>query len=273
MASIKRMRPLLGTFVEIGIHVDNLPEHTINAAFDAITEVQTLMSFHDQNSDLSKLNQAGGKELTLHPHSIRVLRLARAMTFASDGLFNCTVGGALVRLGVLPNHGVSSMLDCGAADDIELHGTKARLRRMVQVTLDGIAKGYAVDCAIRAMKRNGALAGWVNAGGDLRVFGKVILPVQRRELDGSFSELGGLQEAAIATTCVRSSHDVSFPAWIVADSRIPESGVWSVMARHAWRADALTKVACLAHPAQRNLLIERLGGRLIIPSMEMSSCA
>jgi thiamine biosynthesis lipoprotein len=122
------------------------------------------------------------------------------------------------------------------------------------------------------MKHHGARAGWVNAGGDLRVFGKVVLPVQRRELDGSYSTLGGLWDAAIATTCVRLSPDASFPAWIVADSEAPKPGAWSVMARHAWRADALTKVASLAHPAQRNLLIEQLGGRLITPSVEMSTC-
>lgn len=267
------MRPLLGTFVEVGVHIGEMPERAINAAFDAVAEVQALMSFHDANSDLSKLNQAGGKEVTLHPHSIRVLRLARAMTWASGGLFNCTVGGALVRMGVLPDHGVGPGLNSGEAEDIELHGRKACLRRLVHVTLDGIAKGYAVDCAIRAMQRNGIKAGWVNAGGDLRVFGKVVLPVQRRENDGSYTTLGGLQEAALATTCVRPSHDRSFPAWVFAKSRTPETGAWSVLAHHAWRADALTKVASLAHPSERGVLIERLGGKLITPDGAPGLCA
>ena len=273
MANTKRMRPLLGTFVEIGVYIGDVPEHAINAAFEAIEKVQALMSFHDSNSDLSKLNQADGKEVTLHPHSMRVLRLARTMTFASGSLFNCTVGGALVRLGVLPNHGAGSWLDYGKAEDIELHGNKARLRRAVHVTLDGIAKGYAVDCAILAMKRHGVLAGWVNAGGDLRVFGDITMPVQRRELDGMYSALGGLRDAAIATTSVRASPDASFPAWVVADSLSPEVGTWSVMARHAWRADALTKVASLADSTKRKQLIERLGGKLITPSMETNLCA
>ncbi len=272
MARTRSMRPLLGTFVEVGVHLGEMPEQAINAAFDAVAEVQALMSFHDQNSDLSKLNQAGGREVILHPHSIRMLRLARAMTWASGGLFNCTVGGALVRLGVLPDHGIGSWLDCGEAEDIELHGRKARLQRKVYVTLDGIAKGYAVDCAVRAMKRCGIKAGWVNAGGDLRAFGELVLPVQRREHDGSYTALGGLQEAAIATTCVQSSHNATFPAWIVADSLKPEPGAWSVMARQAWRADALTKVASLAHPSLRSLLIEGLGGKLVTPNLELNSC-
>lgn len=268
MASSKRMRPLLGTFVEVGVHSGEMPERSINAAFDAIETVQSLMSFHDADSDLTKLNQAGGKEVTLHPHSIHVLRLARAMTSASGGLFNCTVGGALIRLGILPDHGAGAGLSSGETRDIELYGRKVRLKRAVHITLDGIAKGYAVDCAVRAMKANGVKAGWVNAGGDLRVFGDLVLPVQRREIDGSYRTLGGLQEASIATTSVRAVHDKTFPAWIFSDSRTPEAGTWSVLARKAWRADALTKVASLAKPAERSALIERLGGKLAIPNME-----
>jgi thiamine biosynthesis lipoprotein len=36
-----------------------------------------------------------------------------------------------------------------------------------------------------------------------------------------------------------------------------------VLARRAWRADALTKVAALAPDASRQALLRRLGGRLL----------
>ena len=259
------MRPFLGTFVEVGVQAESgrLADDAINAAFDAIAEVQCLMSFHDTRSDLSRLNLAGGKEVEVHLHTFRVLRLARAMTRASGGLFNCTVGGALVRQGVLPDHGAENVLDYGDAEDIELHGSRARLRRRVQVTLDGIAKGYAIDCAVSAMKSHGVIAGWVNAGGDLRVFGNMVLPVQRREAGGDYRHLGGLQEASLATSSVHAVQDTSFPAWIVSDIGTPEQGIWSVLARRAWRADALTKVASLAHRSQRAELVQKLGGRLL----------
>lgn len=265
---VKRMRPMLGTFVEIGAQSAHaMPESAmdvaVTAAFAAVEQVQALLSFHDAKSDLSRLNHAGGKVVTLHPLSLRVLRLARNMTSASGGLFNCTVGGDLVRLGVLPDHGCGAPLACGTADDIELHGATARLRRPVLVTLDGIAKGYAVDCAIRALKRRGAAAGWINAGGDLRAFGDIVLPIQRREIDGSHAALGGLREAAIATSSVKRSFDATFPGWIVGASHTPTVGVWSVLARTAWRADALTKVASLADEEIRAGLIRKLGGRLV----------
>lgn len=257
------MRPLLGTYVEVGAHsAQSELAPAIDAAFEAIQEVQSLLSFHDAGSDLSRLNAANGEEVMLRPLSLRMMWLAKAMTRVSGGRFNCTVGGALVRKGVLPDHGIKDYLDSGNAGDIEFRGNTVRLCRPVLLTLDGIAKGYAVDCAIKVLQRHGVAAGWVNAGGDLRVYGDLVLPVQRREMNGEYSALGGLRNAAIATSCVRKTHDIDFPAWIVGGSHTSPS-VWSVLARSAWRADALTKVASVAAASEREALIRDLGGKLI----------
>lgn len=263
MNKAKRMRPLLGTFVEVGAHSTTDVAPALDAAFHAIEKIQALLSFHDPGSDLSKLNAAQGGEVVLHPLSARVLRLAQAMTRASGGRFNCTVGGTLVQKQLLPDHGFAPYLSRGEADDLIVQGRKAKLRRPVLVTLDGLAKGYAVDCAIRALQQRGASAGWVNAGGDLRVFGDLVLPVQRREEDGRMTLLGGLRNAALASSGARSKPSADFPGWIVGEAGAPAIGMWSVMARTAWRADALTKVACVAAHEEREGVVRRLGGRLV----------
>ena len=262
----RRMRPLLGTFVEIGFQAASGDQAAALGAFAAIEEVQRRLSFQDPDSELSTLNRCPGAFLRLSPLSIRVLRLARAMTLVSGGLFNCTLGGTLVRQGVLPDHDSAAMLDAGTASDIEIRGPEVRLKRPVRLTLDGIAKGYAVDLAIRALRRHGVAAGWVNAGGDLRVFGPLTLPVHRREADGALRYLGGLREAAIATSAVQPRQEPSFPGLIVNPAGGPvTAGVWSVLARYAWRADALTKVAALASEWARASLLSRLGGQLVAP--------
>ena len=189
MASLKRMRPLLGTFVEIGCEQsDKSAEHAITAAFDIIEKLHHLLSFHEQTSDLTRLNQADGKAIEVHQHTIRVMKLARAMTVASNGFFNCTLGGAMVQSGVLPNHNnpdpnASAIKSSGVASDIQINGNTIQLSNSIKITLDGIAKGYAVDCAIAIMKRHGIKTAWVNAGGDLRVYGDLVLPIQRREMN------------------------------------------------------------------------------------------
>ncbi|HEY0721825.1 MAG TPA: FAD:protein FMN transferase [Gammaproteobacteria bacterium] len=260
----RRMKPLLGTFVEIAIVEMERGDTALTAAFAAIERIQALLSFHDAESELSRLNRQPGTAVKFDAISLRVLRLARAMTLRSNGLFNCTVGGALVAHGTLPDHGGVAALPCGRADDIVIGSGYALLRRPLRITLDGIAKGYAVDCAVRVLQAHGACSGWVNAGGDLRCFGETVLPVQRREVDGSLTLLGGVQNGALATSAVYPQRQGSFPSHIVRDGEeLQEHGAWSVLARTAWRADALTKVAALAPAQQRAALIQQLGGRLV----------
>lgn len=262
--AVRRLRPLLGTFVEIGAH--SLDEAAVEAAFSAIQAVQRALSFQDPDSELSRLNRCGGAFVEVSPCTVRVLRLARAMMKASGQLFDCTIGAQLVRRGVLPSHDGAGSIDSGCADDIEIRGGCVRLRRPIQITLDGIAKGYAVDAGIRTLRRCGVDAGWINAGGDLRAFGPVTVPVYRREPDGTMSALGGLRDAAIATSATASRPSKRFPSRIVGPARTwPDAGVWSVLAHRAWRADALTKVAALLPAARREAFVQRLGGRLVNP--------
>jgi thiamine biosynthesis lipoprotein len=42
----------------------------------------------------------------------------------------------------------------------------------MRLDLGGIAKGYAIDRAVEAMKNNGVIGGLVDIGGDIRCFGK-----------------------------------------------------------------------------------------------------
>ena len=57
--SVRRKQPLLGTFVEIataGAARGELQE-AVDDAFAAVAEVHRLMSFHDPQSDVSRLNR------------------------------------------------------------------------------------------------------------------------------------------------------------------------------------------------------------------------
>lgn len=269
MNEVRRLRPLLGTYVEIGAcDAQAALDPAISAAFAAIQEVHDLASFQQPDSLLSQLNRQLGIPLTVPYPLLMLLRLACLMTARSGRLFNCTVGGELVQAGVLPDHGCAVLLPRGDERDVVFCGREVCLRRPVRITLDGIAKGFAVDRAIRILRTRGVAAGWVNAGGDLRVFGDMALPVQRREPDERLTSLGWLREAAVATSIAWPQPQDRYPAWLVgADGAFAgQARAWTVMARRAWRADALTKVAALAPMAERQRLIEDLGGRLLEPA-------
>jgi thiamine biosynthesis lipoprotein len=171
---VRRCRPLLGTFVEIqasGINAARL-DHAIEAAFLAIARVHRLMSFHDPESELSRINREALCEwVRVHPWTWRVLKCAQEFSRRSNGIFDITMARQLVEWNYLPRHDAS--IGSGSWRDIVLEDNcQVRFRKPVVVDLGGIAKGFAVDRAVKALEHNGVRAAIVNAGGDLRAFGR-----------------------------------------------------------------------------------------------------
>src|SRR5712691_2096227 len=93
-ASARRARPLLGTFVEItaaGASRSDL-HAAIEGAFQAVADVHRLMSPHEPESDVSRLNrEASARAVSVHPWTYDVLRLAVELHEASGGVFDVTV--------------------------------------------------------------------------------------------------------------------------------------------------------------------------------------
>lgn len=151
---ITRAQVILGTLVSIRADAS---ESAMRTAFDRITRVHVLMNPHGADSDLDRIRkEAHRRAVQVHPWTYRVLRLARLLWQASAGAFDVTLG----------RDGAST------ADLLLLGGNRLRSRRALRIDLGGIAKGFAVDQAVAALRRAGASQGCVNAGGDLRLFGE-----------------------------------------------------------------------------------------------------
>ena len=97
---IRRCRPWLGTLVDIACQ--GVPDD-IDRAFAAIEEVHRLMSFHDRQSDVSRMNRdAFHRSVRIHPWTWRVLKSAQEFSRRSDGVFDITVARELVKWNYLP---------------------------------------------------------------------------------------------------------------------------------------------------------------------------
>jgi thiamine biosynthesis lipoprotein len=250
---MRRARPLLGTLVEIAADgtAEAALEQAIDAAFAAVALVHRLMSFHEPDSDLSRLNRgAASGPVAVHPWTASVLRRARAIFQATDGLFDCAVGHDLARLGLLPAH------DWGAAEAGDftavrfLSDSRFAFTRRIALDLGGIAKGFAVDRAIAALRAHGVREALVNAGGDVRVMGRTAQPIYIRHPTepAQLSLAGTLQNGAIATSSPAGTIKVvegrAVSALIAAPTRAPlfDCCSYSVVAPTCVVADALTKV-------------------------------
>lgn len=274
-AARRRARPLLGTLVEIGARSSSIAavDAAIERAFSAVQAVHALMSYHDPASDISRLNRMEAGTASVHPHTWQVLAAAHAVSEASDGRFDVTIAPQLVQHGYLPAHAdfVPAAPEANWQDISLLPDHRVRLARSLQMDLGGIAKGYAVDCAIRALQGAGVEAGRVNAGGDLRLFGDVAETIHVRHPQAAtrLLPLCQISEGALATSANYYSHrrvgDRIVSPLIDPATRAPCAGgrSVSVLAPRCSFADALTKVV-YADPDGAIAALQRLGAHAIV---------
>lgn len=262
---VERAQPLLGTVVALRVEGEAWRvEDAIERAFAAVADVQRRMSFHDPDSELSRLNRAAvHAPQVVSASTWRVLRASLALARASDGRFDPTIGGRLVASQHLPTPRDADAVDPDADwRDVELgRDRRVRFRKPLWLDLGGIAKGHAVDRAVVALRAAGMHGGVVNAGGDLRVFGDALEVVHVRDpADPTRARpLLHLRDGAAATSAAYFSMHEGQSALVDTrhGGRLGHDVSATVCAPHALWADALTKIV-LADAAAAEPLLRRL---------------
>jgi len=261
---VRRARPSLGTFVEITARGDSEPKlhGAIDRAFEAVARVDRTMSFHHAGSDISRVNcEAFQRKVTVDPWTWRVLRAAQKLSHESDGLFDVTVARKLMQWKYLPRR-YQNVSEGNWRDIVLEKNCTVRFRQRVIIDLGGIAKGFAVDRAVEALKRAGVPSGVVNAGGDLRVFGLKSELVHLRRPDEPMQLAGAIKlcDRALATSAIyfaqrRFGRVVESPLLDGRTCRSSRKSISvSVAASACMIADALTKIVFILREKSRPLL-------------------
>jgi len=155
-------------------------EATLSSAERELRRVEALMSVRLDISEISRLNQAAaGDFVPLSTDSVAVLMAARQAHDATHGAFDVTLG-PLIKLwregavnGVEPAaERLQAARDSSKWSLLQIRDDGAvKAGDGLQVDLGGIAKGYAIDRGIAAMRNLGMRGGVVDVGGDVRAFG------------------------------------------------------------------------------------------------------
>ncbi len=237
-ACVRRAQPWLGTLVEVALPVSQASAARFDAAFAAIAQVHRRMHPRARGSDLLRIaRRAHRAPVRVHAQTFAVLELAQRLWRDSGGRFDPAV----------------SRRGAGLAALQLSRGRHVRCSAPLQLNLGGIAKGYAVDRAVDALRAAGVQAGLVNAGGDLRVFGSDRWwPVQVRAAAMLAPLCIELREAALATSGAAGGpprlHDPR------RGRARRHGGSLSVAAADCASADALTKPLALNPPRGLRLL-------------------
>lgn len=231
----RRAQPWLGTLVSIDVVA--VPGARRDAAFDAafaaVARVHRAMSRQDACSDVARFNAApAGARIDCDPWTSAVLREAARMHASTQGLFDVALGTAAPGSWRVDDARTIEKRDCS-----------------VQLDVGGIAKGFAVDRAIAALRAHGIRDALVNAGGDLRAIGRCTWCVDVRDAAGATVAHLDLGAGAVATSAWRAGRTPHHHDALIVPARVEVLAIdrtVTVAAPRCVVADALTKVVALS---------------------------
>jgi thiamine biosynthesis lipoprotein len=182
---VTRTIPVMGTIARVVVVHGDRPEaeRAIDLAFDRLRWVDQTMSRFQAGSDIGRVNAEAWREaVPIHPATVLVLTEALRWGETTDGGFD----PGLARLmdvwdvehrHVPPPHKAFArfagqrLYRAIAVDQWRGNSVVRFSNRETGIDLGGIAKGYAVDRAIEALRGCGIRDAVVDAGGDLYAMG------------------------------------------------------------------------------------------------------
>jgi len=172
----------LGTIIRITANHPDSREaaRSSGLAFAAIDRIEGLMSAYRLDSEVGILNQKGFCD-NVSDDTREVIGKALYYWKITNGAFDITAPHVREDPGRLPpieetvvskGKGLPGILGRADSKDIVIKEKQVRFGKQgLGINLGAIAKGYAVDVAIRILSENGIKSGLVDAGGDIRVIG------------------------------------------------------------------------------------------------------
>lgn len=251
---IKRSIPALGTFLEIKCISSELnlekTQNIITQAFNLVGILEKFLSFHEEKSDLNKINQANLEErISICLELSILLRLSLHLNKITDGIFNI----------IIP-HKTPFLMD----KYFQLQGFKIKSLQNYKIDLGGIAKGFIVDKITKFLLQNNIEGGIINAGGDIRIFGNYNAEILIRDpfyFSNNFS-IGNYSKKAIASSSIsENSKERGGKSKIFkSTSNIIHA---SIIGENCTICDALTKIT-LINPDKAYELIKKINYKGII---------
>jgi thiamine biosynthesis lipoprotein len=158
----------------------------IKAGFDEIEKLERLLNYFSPESEVSAINRASGiKPVKVSAETMDILKKSFEIAEITDGAFDPTIGSVMrlwgfsslnhEKTGSLPlDKEIQKSLSLVDYRKIKIDEQASEVfleDRSMEIDLGGIAKGYAADRAVEAIRSAGAEACLVSIAGDIRASG------------------------------------------------------------------------------------------------------
>lgn len=177
-------RLVMGTFAHLkAIAKDpNTAKKCVETAFAELEKVDNLMSDYKSDSEISQVNRdSAQRDVKVSKSTLEVLQKSVEFSRLSEGAFDITIGPlsdlwrSAAEVNTVPTDAELEQARSKVGyEKLILDANEMTVRFSVEdmkLDLGGIAKGYAIDLAVEAMRAGGAVGGMVDVGGDIRCFG------------------------------------------------------------------------------------------------------
>lgn len=166
----------MDTYIEMAAYGPEAEAALADCAAE-IGNLEALFSATLPGSDISRINAAGGAEVTVSGETAGLLAAARALSLETDGAFDPTVY-PLMRLwgfgddpAVPEPDDIRALLPLVDAVQLALDGEHVSLPPHMGIDLGGIAKGYTTDRLCALLEAHGVACAKLTLGGNVYVLG------------------------------------------------------------------------------------------------------
>ncbi len=291
---LKKAIMSMGTVFDISAYVSQKSgaEKVFDKVFHEVNRLDNVMSNYKPESDLSKINRkAASESVSCDDELAYIIEQSIEYGDITQGAFDITIGPLMKKWGffkaqgrIPDNNELDSVLQSVSYKNIRIEEkTKKSLFRgsnsekvisfvnpHTQVDLGGIGKGYAVDVAMKLLRKNGIRSALINFAGNVYASGSppgrkswiigLQHPRNSKEILGSFEvtdkavSTSGDYEKFFTMNGERYSHIID------PRSGIPVKGIASVtiIADSATKADALSTGVFVLGLDKGMKLIEKL---------------
>ena len=152
-------------------------EAAIDEAFDLCRDLESRISRTREDSDISRINNAGGEWVDVSEETCELIQKGVEYSELSGGAFDITVGGLTEQWDFHADESEAKLPDEEALAEaakhvgyksIETDGSKVRLTDpAAKLDLGGIAKGYIGDRMTEALESRGVVSAVINLGGNV----------------------------------------------------------------------------------------------------------
>jgi FAD:protein FMN transferase len=254
MMAIKSYK-LFGSEAEFFLEADEMFSGPLmNEAYLLALRLQKIFNIYDDSGELSTLNR--DRHITASPELLEVLTKSIRLCRLSNGEYDITLGKLFLQR--KKKEKLEKTACMCSYNHIDIIGNQVKLlNKDVLIDLGSIAKGYIAERIARFFVEQGIESGFVNARGDVRVFGEERqVGIQHPRKDGLLYTIS-LKDKGIATSGDYKQYDKEYSnSHIINQKEIISA---SVVADNLTDADAYATILMVCSREVRERLINEIG--------------